>query len=201
MQILPRFLLIGAALTVATALSAQPPARGGRGPGGPGGAGPHEGPGRGPGGHPLIRVLDADHDREISASELANASAALLTLDTNGDGIVSQDELRPPRPADAPPPPADRPGRPADRRPPPAGVDHPKPFDPILLALDSDGDCALSAVEIANAPTSLKALDANGDGKLTPDEFMPMPLEDGPRRGNGRGPRHGPPPANDAPAN
>jgi len=50
---------------------------------------------------PLILALDADKDREISAEEIANASEALKTLDKNGDGKLTREELRPnfpPRP-------------------------------------------------------------------------------------------------------
>jgi hypothetical protein len=70
------------------------------GPGGPRGPG---GPG-GPGGRrmmppsPLMEALDANHDGIIDANEIANASAALKTLDKNGDGKLTPDELRPPRP-------------------------------------------------------------------------------------------------------
>jgi hypothetical protein len=64
------------------------------GPGGPGG----------PGGRrmmppsPLMEALDANHDGIIDADEIANASVALKTLDKNGDGKLTRDELRPPRP-------------------------------------------------------------------------------------------------------
>lgn len=47
---------------------------------------------------PVIAVIDANHDGVIDATEIANASAALLTLDKNGDGQLTQDELRPPAP-------------------------------------------------------------------------------------------------------
>jgi len=47
---------------------------------------------------PLMEALDANHDGVIDANEIANASAALKTLDKNGDGKLTQDELRPPRP-------------------------------------------------------------------------------------------------------
>jgi hypothetical protein len=47
---------------------------------------------------PVIAVLDANHDGVIDATEIANASAALLTLDKNGDGQLTAEELRPPRP-------------------------------------------------------------------------------------------------------
>ena len=84
---------------VATAI-AQPPG----GPGGPGGrGGPGGGQGGGPGGPggggrppmPIIEALDADHDGVISAEELKNASAALLALDKNKDGKLTEDEYRP----------------------------------------------------------------------------------------------------------
>ena len=119
--------------------------------------------------HPIIRVLDADRDGEISAAELANAPTALKALDTDGDGKISGAELRPAPPPDAPKPPADLP--------PPPATDRPHPEDPVMLALDANGDGELSAAEIANAPTSLKALDANKDGRLTPDEYRPLPPE------------------------
>lgn len=78
--------------------NARPP-RGEEG-GGPGGPGHRPPP-------PVIAVLDANHDGVIDASEIANASKALLTLDKNGDGQLTIDELRPPRPegdAGGPPP-------------------------------------------------------------------------------------------------
>ena len=65
---------------------------------------PPEGGPRGPGlgGHrpppPVIAVLDVNRDGVLDAGEIANASAALLTLDKNGDGQLTQEELRPPRP-------------------------------------------------------------------------------------------------------
>jgi Ca2+-binding EF-hand superfamily protein len=114
-----------------------------------------------------VRVLDTDKDGTISAAELAAAATALLTLDTNSDGALSAEELHP-RPANAPTPPANAPTLPVDR---------PHPTDPIMLALDADGNGALSAQEIANAPKSLAALDLNKDGKLTPDEYRPLPPE------------------------
>lgn len=43
----------------------------------------------------------------------------------------------------------------------------------VVQALDLDKDGALSAQEIASAPGSLRALDRNGDGELTPDELEP----------------------------
>jgi Ca2+-binding EF-hand superfamily protein len=71
----------------------------------PRGNGPEGGPGRGfPGrggrgdmmrAFPLMAALDADGDRVISAAEIDNASVALKSLDKDGDGQLSGEELRP----------------------------------------------------------------------------------------------------------
>ena len=47
---------------------------------------------------PIIAALDANHDGVIDETEIANASAALKTLDKNGDGKLTMDELMGPRP-------------------------------------------------------------------------------------------------------
>jgi hypothetical protein len=73
----------------------------------------------------------------------------------------------------------------------PAGADHPRPVFPLMLALDADANGELSSPEIANATTSLGALDANADGKLTADEYRPLPPE-GMRAGKGRPAGRGP---------
>ena len=44
---------------------------------------------------PVLAALDRDGNGEISAAEIAAASAALKTLDKNSDGKLSADELRP----------------------------------------------------------------------------------------------------------
>ena len=134
--------------------------------------------GGGPGGHhrhpplPLVTALDANHDGIIDSNEIANASAALLTLDTNGDGVLTTNEYLPPHP----------PRRGPDND----NFTPPKPL--IVSALDANGDGVIDASEIANAPAALKALDKNSDGQLTPDEFI------GPRppRGGGDDGDHGP---------
>ncbi|NDC63644.1 MAG: hypothetical protein EBZ59_06580, partial [Planctomycetia bacterium] len=82
-------------VTLAVSVSAQPP--------GPSDGPPESGPadprdGFRPPPDPLRQAIDANHDHQIDADEIKNAPAALLTMDSNGDGILSHDELRPPMP-------------------------------------------------------------------------------------------------------
>jgi Ca2+-binding EF-hand superfamily protein len=44
---------------------------------------------------PVLAVLDANHDGELSSAEIDAAPAALATLDTNHDGRLTEDEVRP----------------------------------------------------------------------------------------------------------
>jgi hypothetical protein len=81
--------------------------------------------------------------------------------------------------------------RPNGHRPPPPA---------IVAALDANHDGVIDADEIANAGAALKSLDKNGDGKLTPDEFIgKRPHPPGGNNGD-RLPKDapmGPPPAQD----
>jgi Ca2+-binding EF-hand superfamily protein len=69
--------------------------------GGRGGFGGRSESGTGPGGprgmppFPVMMVLDADGNGEISADEINNATAALKKLDRNRNGKLDADELRP----------------------------------------------------------------------------------------------------------
>ena len=159
----------------------------------------------------LIGALDANHDGVIDATEMANAAEALKSLDKNGDGVLTMDELMGPRPTptNADPSAAERVGPPpADgpQAPPPGrglrGPDgrHRPPPIAVIGALDANHDGTVDATEIANAPEALKGLDKNGDGKLTPDELMgPRPKDmrpggPGPRPGEGDDNQQPPPP-------
>jgi hypothetical protein len=110
-----------------------------------------------------MKALDTDGDGELSAAEIANASKALLTLDKNGDGKLTPDELMPTPPSGT---------NQFGFHPPPGGK---LPVPPIMKALDTNGDGILDATEIANASGSLLKLDTNGDGKLSRDELWPHP--------------------------
>jgi len=46
----------------------------------------------------IMRALDANQDGVIDATEIANAANELLTLDKNGDGKLTADEVMPARP-------------------------------------------------------------------------------------------------------
>lgn len=135
---------------------------------------------------PLLALFDTDHDGVLSADEIKTAADALGQLDQNGDGQITRDEMRPPRPeGDGPPPARDEPGKPPHGKGPPP---------PLIAALDADKDGIISAEELEAAPESLKALDENGDGELSPEEFHhgPPPPREGDRNEDRR--PHGPPP-------
>ena len=72
---------------------------------------PPGGKGHRPPPSPVITALDLNHDGVLDADEIAKAPVSLKTLDKNGDGKLTKDELRPPRPArgdkdqEQPPPP------------------------------------------------------------------------------------------------
>lgn len=124
---------------------------------------------------PLVAAVDTNHDKTISAAEITDAAATLITLDKNSDGRLTKEEFSP-----KPPPPRQG-GKGADkskgkgktsRR---AEGGHRPPPDPMVKALDVDKDRAISAEEIANAADELLTIDKNDDGQLTRDEFAPRP--------------------------
>jgi Ca2+-binding EF-hand superfamily protein len=129
-----------------------------------------------------MAALDADADGILSATEIASAPAALLTLDKNNDGQLTPDELYGGRGGMGGqlPPAGNGPG---GRGPGGPGA------QPVFAALDANLDGVIDAQEIASAPAALLTLDKNNDGQLTPDELY------GPR--GGRGGQQ--PPAGDAP--
>jgi hypothetical protein len=79
-------------------------------------------------------------------------------------------------------------GGPEQRGPGMGGQRPPLPL--IVRTLDANHDGVIDATEMNNATAALKALDKNGDGKLTVEEFMgPRPqLRGGQTDGDNRGP-------------
>ena len=105
---------------------------------------------------PVLSTLDVDHDKEISAAELAASATALNKLDKNQDGKLSEDEVSPQR--------GDGNGQRPRRGP---GIMR---MMKALSALDADESGAIEEAEIKNAVVALQKLDVNRDGKLTEEE-------------------------------
>jgi Ca2+-binding EF-hand superfamily protein len=111
---------------------------------------------------PVLGTLDADGDFVISRWEIVGAPQALRSLDRDHDGKLSPEECG---------------FGLGDRSRDPEFVSEArKEFmrtQPVLAALDTDHDGEISAQEISSSSHSLRAVDSNGDGALTPDEVIP----------------------------
>ncbi len=113
----------------------------------------------------VLAALDGDGDFVISPVEIANAPAALRTLDLNHDGKLSAEEC-------GFLPPGDFSGSASQL----SGYRRAFMGDnPVLAALDTDRDGVISADEIANSAAALKSLDIDNNGSLSPYELLPNP--------------------------
>jgi hypothetical protein len=113
----------------------------------------------------LLAALDIDHDGALSTTEMTYAPLALQALDLDGNGVLSADELR------------NRGARDITRATPVVVRTSTGPvwgagFE-VAFALDANHDGAIQAMEIANAASSLRSLDINGDGQITLNELRP----------------------------
>jgi len=125
---------------------------------------------RGPPSSPVFEALDYDGDRELSGEEMDEAVRSLLTLDRNGDGNITSDEMQ-----------AAGGRRGGFRGPPPGGPGGMGGADPVMRALDKDGDGELFEDEVTDAPRSLDRLDRDDDDIVTRWEL------EGDRPARGRG--------------
>ena len=101
----------------------------------------------------VLQALDNDGDGQLSAAEIAAASASLAKLDRNHDGQITSDEYSPKL------------------------QDQTAANDLVnrMMAMDQNADGVLTADEV---PERMRAMfdrgDSNHDGKLTPDEIRAM---------------------------
>lgn len=115
---------------------------------------------------PAFQALDADHDGVVSAAELANAAKALQTLDQNGDGKLTEDEVRPQMGGGR--------GRGGRGRGEPGVASGPSADEMVqtLMAFNKNGDGKLTKDELPERMQGLfDRADANHDGVLTADEI------------------------------
>lgn len=174
---------------------------GGFRPGGsrPGGPGANMDPGRIMQMLPILKALDTDGDGELSENEMKTATASLMKLDRNNDGIVDRAEMRPDftamrdgardgqrpqsRPRDG-----DRGNRgEGDRGEGREGQTRGEgdSMGQRLMKLDANGDGELSKEELENLPERAKGMmkwvDRDNSGTISKEELQQM----GQRRGAG----------------
>ena len=114
---------------------------------------------------PAFQALDTDHDGVISAAELEKAATSLKSLDKNGDGKLTEDEVRPQMEG--------RGGR-GGRGDEPGEIAAPTTDDMVktLMAFDKNGDGQLTRDELPERMQGLfDRADADKNGVLTADEI------------------------------
>ena len=116
---------------------------------------------------PVAAALDADRDGAVSAAEIRSSAAALRTLDRNGDGQLTSDEVAPAFGREG------RRGRGDDgERGGGAAGAAPDDLAGALMAFDRNGDGKLVRGELPERFQGLlERADANRDGALTEEEL------------------------------
>lgn len=110
--------------------------------------------------NPVLLVLDKDRNGTLSSEEIAGASAALKTLDKNGDGQITREEFRPTQ------------GGPGGGAP---GGGGPGDFIARLMENDKNKDGKLSKEELPERMQRvLERADTSGDGALDKAEIDAM---------------------------
>lgn len=153
---------------------------------------------------PAMEALDKNRDHIFDKEEIETATASLLTLDKNGDGRLTIEELRPAPPTnDSGASGEDETLSAVERRrlererqreerrsryAQGSGASAqgefagPPPKMPVMEALDKDRDHIFDKNEIESATASLLKLDKNKDGQLTEDEMRPANSDQRPGR-------------------
>lgn len=111
----------------------------------------------------MLMAFDKNKDGKLKKAEVPERLQGIFArADEDKDGVLTPDEIKKTAAAQPSPTAAGRggPGREGE------GRGGPPRRDPLITALDRDGDGALSADEMAASPASLRGLDANGDGIL-----------------------------------
>lgn len=112
---------------------------------------------------PLIAALDRDLNGVLSEAEIAHAAVVLRALDVNDDGVLTVAELRGEHSA--------RRTKSVETSERATRTARPGTGFTLAFALDANHDGDIQTMEIANAASSLRTLDRNHDGQLTPDEL------------------------------
>ena len=115
--------------------------------------------------NPMFAALDANGDGTIDAAELANASVALKKLDRNGDGKLTDDEVRPAFGGRG------GPGGPGGGQ----GAGNADEVVARMLQFDKNADGKLAKDELPERMVAMMERgDANKDGFLTRDELVAL---------------------------